>query len=109
VEREKKALSSRIIPKGTLIGLRRAEFGDLSEPETRTQVVPARAELPAAPSPSLLLLGAKEEGYREGLEEGQRRAEGGLEAERTALRALGNGLAELVRDFSSGSPTKFCP
>jgi flagellar assembly protein FliH len=91
-------LSSRIIPKGSLIGVRRAEFDDLSEPKPHTQSVPGRPEQPAAPNP-LLLVGVKEEGYREGLEAGQRQAEGSLQSERAALRALSNGLAELVRDF----------
>ena len=92
---------SRIIPKDSLVGLRRVEFGDLAEPKLNIPSAPERPEEPAAPNPSLLV-GVKEEAYREGREAGQRQAEVSLETERAALRALSYGLTELVKDFEQG-------
>jgi flagellar assembly protein FliH len=100
----RQALSNRIIPKESLSQLRRAELGDLAGPNPRTRPVQARSEAPAAPDPSLLAL-AREEGHREGLEQGRREAEALLDAERAALGELSNGLALLMNDFEQSLAT----
>jgi flagellar assembly protein FliH len=86
-----------VIPKESLHGLRRVDLGNLgsakrpepTQPEARTPV----------PDPRPL---ARDEAYRQGLDEGRRQAEARLEAERTALRELGAGLNQLMQDFEEG-------
>ena len=91
-------MSNKIIPKESLSQPRRAELGDLAGPDPRTRPVQARPDAPAAPAPSLLAL-AREEGHREGLEQGRREAEALLHAERDALIQLSSGLTVLMSDF----------
>ena len=91
-------MSNKIIPRESLPQLRRAELGDLAGPNSRTRPVHAHPEAPAVPGPSALAL-AREEGLREGLEQGRREAEALLHAERNALRELSKGLTLLMSDF----------
>ena len=94
-------MSSRIIPKESLTGLRKAELGDLGGANSHTRPAPARAT-PSATSSAAALAQARDEGYREGLEAGRREGEAQVQNERAALSQLTNGLTELINDFEQG-------
>lgn len=96
-------MSSRIIPKESLTGLRKAELADLGGAGARTRPAPSRPLQPAtAGAAALAQAQAREEGYRQGLEVGRQEGEARVHDERVALSQLANGLTELIKDFEQG-------
>ena len=94
-------MSSRIIPKESLTGLRKAELADLGGTSSRARAAPSRPP-PSATSNAAALAQARAEGYREGLEAGRREGEAQVQGERSALSQLTSGLGELIDDFEQG-------
>ena len=85
-------MSSKIIPKEALSGVRKLDLTDL--------VTGAKAATAAEATVNASeLASARQQAYREGVEAGRREAQGVLEAERAELKALMAGVNELMQDF----------
>ncbi len=85
-------MSSKIIPKEALSGVRKLDLTDL--------VTGAKASASAETTVNAAELArVRDHAYREGLEAGRREAQTALEAERAELKALLAGMNELLQDF----------
>jgi flagellar assembly protein FliH len=86
-------LSSKIIPKEALSGVRKLDLTDLVT-GAKASAQGAEAKVDASE-----LASARERAYRDGLEAGRREAQAALAAERAELKALIAGVNELMQDF----------
>jgi len=90
-------LSSKIIRRGTVAGVRKLDLADLGSgatPGARAHIAVGLATVEAAE-----LARAREQAYREGLEAGRREAHAAVEAQRSELKALIAGINELMQEF----------
>jgi flagellar assembly protein FliH len=100
VVKEKKALSSRIIPKELLGGeVRKAmldEFSPAGRKVRAAKVAPAMVTDGSEPAR------IREEAYRQGLAAGRQEAALQLDAERAALKSLSDAFQEMMQEFEQG-------
>jgi flagellar assembly protein FliH len=87
-------LSSKIIPRGTVCDIRKLDLADLA--------AGARPSAQASGLPTVEagdVARAREQAYREGLEAGRRETHATVQAQRAELKALIEGINELMQEF----------